>query len=50
MHTSETRLGPFLATTLAAWAADGSVVLSRGPEGSSGRAARLTSEGVTLEV
>jgi uncharacterized protein (TIGR03089 family) len=50
VHTSETALGSFLATTLAAWAADGSVVLSRGPEGVSGRAARLTSETVTLEV
>ena len=50
VHTSETGLGSFLATTLAAWAADGSVVLSRGPEGASGRAARLASEGVTLEV
>ncbi|MEO6412044.1 MAG: TIGR03089 family protein [Pedococcus sp.] len=50
VHTSETLLGSFLATTLTAWAADGSVVLSRGPEGPSGRAARLTSEGVTLEV
>jgi len=50
VHTSETALGSFLATTLAAWAADGSVVLSRGPEGASGRAARLTSEGVTLEA
>jgi uncharacterized protein (TIGR03089 family) len=50
VHTSEPALGSFLATTLAAWAADGSVVLSRGPEGASGRAARLTSEGVTLEA
>jgi uncharacterized protein (TIGR03089 family) len=50
VHTSGTALGSFLGTTLAAWAADGSVVLSRGPEGASGRAARLTSEGVTLEV
>jgi uncharacterized protein (TIGR03089 family) len=50
VHTAEPRLGTFLATALGAWAADGSVVLSRGPEGDSGRAARLTSEGVTLEV
>ncbi len=50
VHTSEAALGSFLATTLAAWVADGSVVLSRGPAGASGRAARLASEGVTLEA
>lgn len=50
VHTSEPELGAFLATTLAAWAADGSVVLSRGPAPEGGRAARVTSEGVTLEV
>jgi uncharacterized protein (TIGR03089 family) len=50
VHTSEPALGAFLTTTLAAWAADGSIVLSRGPEGASGRAARVTSEGVTLAV
>ena len=50
VHTSEPTLGHYLLTTLAAWAADGSIVLSRGPEGAVGRVARLTSEGVTLEV
>jgi uncharacterized protein (TIGR03089 family) len=50
VHTAETALGSFLATTLAAWAADGSIVLSRGPVGALGRAGRLTSEGVSLEV
>jgi uncharacterized protein (TIGR03089 family) len=50
VHTTATTLGPFLTTTLAAWAVDGSIVLSRGPEGASGRAARLASEGVTLEA
>jgi uncharacterized protein (TIGR03089 family) len=49
VHTSATGLGSFLATTLAAFAADGSVVLSRGPEPAAGRVARLSSEGVTLE-
>ena len=39
-----------LRTALAAWAKDGSLVLSRGPEPDGGRANRLAAEGVTLEL
>jgi uncharacterized protein (TIGR03089 family) len=49
VHTSSADLGEVLATALAAWAVDGSVVLSRGPAPDAGRAARLAAEGVTLE-
>jgi uncharacterized protein (TIGR03089 family) len=50
VHTAETDLGRVLSTALAAWAVDGSLVLSRGPSPESGRAARLASEGVTVEA
>ena len=50
VHTSADDLASVLDTALAAWSVDGSIVLSRGPEPAGGRAARLASEGVTLEV
>lgn len=50
VHTAAPDLGTVLATALAAWAADGSLVISRGPEPDGGRADRLASEGVTTEV
>jgi hypothetical protein len=50
VHTADDTLAEVLATALAAWAVDGSLVLSRGPAPEGGRAARLASEGVTLEV
>lgn len=49
IHTSTDDLRTALELALAAWAAGGSVVLSRGPEPVTGRAGRLASEGVTLE-
>lgn len=48
VHTAATALRGVLQDALAAWARDGSVVLSRGPEPAGGRDARLASEGVTL--
>lgn len=50
VHTTEGDLGAVLATALAAWAVDGSLVLSRGPEPEGGRVARLAAEGVTVEA
>ncbi|QGN56671.1 TIGR03089 family protein [Nostocoides sp. HKS02] len=50
VHTATAELGELLRTALAAWAVDGSVVLSRGPEPAGGRVARLTAEGVTLAL
>lgn len=50
VHTSTDDLRTVLELALAAWASGGSVVLSRGPEPASGRAGRLASEGVTLEL
>jgi uncharacterized protein (TIGR03089 family) len=50
VHTAADALAEVLTTALAAWAVDGSVVLSRGPEPEGGRAARLASEGVTVEA
>jgi uncharacterized protein (TIGR03089 family) len=43
-------LDTVLRQVLAAWAVDGSVVLSRGAEPAGGRAARLQAEGVTVEA
>jgi uncharacterized protein (TIGR03089 family) len=50
LHTASPDLRQFLLAALGAWSLDGSVVLSRGPEPASGRAARLASEGVTAEA
>lgn len=50
VHTADDDLAGVLATALAAWAVDGSLVLSRGPEPEGGRAARLASEAVTVEA
>jgi uncharacterized protein (TIGR03089 family) len=49
VHTAAGELADVLTTALAAWSVDGSLVLSRGPEPEGGRAARLASEGVTVE-
>jgi uncharacterized protein (TIGR03089 family) len=50
LHTATTDTPTLLADALGAWALDGSVVLSRGPEPEGGRAARLESEAVTLAL
>jgi uncharacterized protein (TIGR03089 family) len=50
VHTTAGDLASALATALAAWSVDGSLVLSRGPEPEGGRASRLASEGVTVEA
>ena len=50
VHTADVDLATVLATALAAWSLDGSLVLSRGPEPEGGRATRLASEGVTVEA
>jgi uncharacterized protein (TIGR03089 family) len=50
VHTASPDLGAVLSTALAAWAADGSVVLSRGPEPTGGRAQRMAAEGVTVQT
>lgn len=50
VHTATGSLGSVLTTALAAWSLDGSLVLSRGPEPEGGRAARLLTEGVTVEA
>ncbi|HYN28806.1 MAG TPA: TIGR03089 family protein [Dermatophilaceae bacterium] len=47
LHTSATDPAAFLGLALGAWAADGSVVLSRGPVEEAVLAARLRAEGVT---
>jgi uncharacterized protein (TIGR03089 family) len=49
VHTGDPRLAEVLLDALAAWAADGSVVLSRGPVDDAALRARLDAEGVTLE-
>lgn len=46
-HTSTTEAAAFLATALAAFAGDGSVVLTRGTPDADALGARLASEGVT---
>jgi uncharacterized protein (TIGR03089 family) len=48
-HSASPDLAVVLGDALAAWSVDGSLVLSRGPSPSGGRAARVRSEGVTLE-
>jgi thioredoxin reductase (NADPH) len=50
VHTADAELASVLATALAAWSVDGSLVLSRGPEPEGGRGSRLASEGVTVEA
>jgi uncharacterized protein (TIGR03089 family) len=50
VHTTAEGLADVLATALAAWSVDGSLVLSRGPEPEGGRADRLGAEGVTVEA
>lgn len=49
VHMAGDDLAELLEVALAAWAVDGSVVLSRG-RGAAGREARLESEGVTLDL
>ena len=49
LHTGTHQLADFLRDALAAWAVDGSVVLSRGPGDAAQRQARMAAEGVTLE-
>ena len=50
VHTASTTLAEVLADALGAWALDGSLVLSRGPEPAGGRSARLQSEGVPVAL
>ncbi|HEY3534421.1 MAG TPA: TIGR03089 family protein, partial [Pedococcus sp.] len=50
VHTASDSLVDVLADALGAWALDGSLVLSRGPEPAGGRSARLESEGVTVAL
>jgi uncharacterized protein (TIGR03089 family) len=50
VHTASPDLARVLLDSLGAWALDGSVVLSRGPAPAAGRAERLASEGVTVEL
>lgn len=50
VHTSTTDLVAFLRGCLAAWSADGSVVLSRGDLDAGRRAHRLEAEGVTADL
>ncbi|NYG07660.1 uncharacterized protein (TIGR03089 family) [Phycicoccus badiiscoriae] len=50
IHTATEDLRTALELALATWASDGSIVLSLGPEPASGRAERLASEGVTLDL
>ncbi len=50
VHTATTDTAAFLRTALAAWAADGSVVLTRGEPDAEVLARRLASEGVTREA
>jgi hypothetical protein len=49
VHTATADTATFLATTLAVWAADGSVVLTRGTPAADVLAARLRTEGVTRQ-
>ena len=50
VHTATTDTATFLSTALAAWAGDGSVVLTRGTPADDVLAARRASEGVTTSV
>jgi uncharacterized protein (TIGR03089 family) len=50
LHTAAPDLHEVLLDSLGAWALDGSVVISRGAAPTTGRDARLASEGVTMEV
>ncbi|MDU0312699.1 TIGR03089 family protein [Phycicoccus sp. M110.8] len=50
VHIRGDDLPRLLEASLAAWAVDGSVVVSRGPEPRGGRAERLASEGVTVDL
>ncbi|MEO5983079.1 MAG: TIGR03089 family protein [Pedococcus sp.] len=50
VHLDGTDLADVLTAALAAWAVDGSVVLTRGELDQSSRAHRVTTEGVTLQV
>ena len=50
IHTHAEGTGELLGDALAAWAVDGSLVLSRGPGSEAGRAHRLATEGVDLEA
>jgi uncharacterized protein (TIGR03089 family) len=50
VHTASPDLGAVLLDALGAWALDGSLVLSRGPEPAGGREARLVSEGVSAQA
>jgi uncharacterized protein (TIGR03089 family) len=50
VHTASADLRDVLSTALAAWAVDGSLVLSRGPDPEGGRTARIAAEGVTVEA
>jgi uncharacterized protein (TIGR03089 family) len=49
LHTRSADLEQVLLDALAAWAVDGSIVLSRGPEPADGGRSRLETEAVTLE-
>jgi uncharacterized protein (TIGR03089 family) len=50
LHTRDPELAAVLRTSLGAWAAGGSVVLSRGPADATRDAARLATEGVTVQA
>ncbi len=50
VHTASPDPVAVLEDALGAWACDGSIVISRGPEPAAGRAARLASEGVGLPL
>lgn len=50
VHTTTTDTAAFLRTALTAWAADGSLVLTRGEPAADVLAARRTSEGVTRDA
>jgi len=50
LHTATSGLSTLLSDALGAWALDGSLVLSRGPEPDGGRAARLETEAVTRDA
>ena len=50
VHSTATTAAAALRDALAAWAVDGSLVLSRGPEPAAGRGRRVETEGVTAEA
>jgi uncharacterized protein (TIGR03089 family) len=50
VHTGSPDLRQVLLDALGAWALDGSVVVSRGPEPAGGRASRIASEAVTVSL